>query len=209
MTTPAETVRPMPAQPLRPGPLVATIAALLAAAFIAQEWFGLIDRWELSPASIAAGRYGTLLSSMIAHAGLVHLGANSVALLAFGSDYRARMGDGPAAGAALVLVLLLGGIAGGFMFLALAPAKGVAAVGFSGAICALWGLNARLPPGPGRALPLLHPQVRMVARQFIVMNLVLVVLFALMGGGLGWHAHLGGFLFGLAAAPFAVRAARR
>ena len=179
------------------------ICALLALAYAAQQWFNLTDAWALSLSAIRAGHPETLLLSMIGHTGLLHLGFNLLALAALGGEYALRVGRSARATTVLIAVLFIGGIIGGLFYIAIESRH--AALGFSGAICALWGLNARLTPIPGRVWRMTAPPVLAVLRQFAVMNVLVLVMLELTGGGLAWQAHLGGFALGFLAAPAVAR----
>ena len=186
---------------------------LLIAAFAAEMFTGGPQRWGLSAAALADGRFETLLTSMVSHAGLIHLIVNLSALSTFSARLTPHLGFGVRGGWLYAVLLGLSGLAGGLMFLAVHPFGDIPMVGISGAICGLWGATLRLPPERGWALaPLVSRQVAWGARQFAISNaIIFAIIFALVflsgggAGGLAWEAHLGGFLFGLLAVPLFVR----
>ena len=186
---------------------------LLVGTFVLEMFTGGPQRWGLSAAALADGRFETLLTSMLSHAGLVHLVVNLSALSSFSARLTPHLGFGVRGGWLYAVLLGLSGLAGGLMFLAVHPFGDIPMVGISGAICGLWGATLRLPPERGWALaPLFSRQVVWGARQFAISNaIIFAIIFALVflsGGGVGglaWEAHLGGFLFGLLAVPLFVR----
>ena len=81
----------------------------------------------------------------------------------------------------------------------------------SGAICGLWGAAARVDLEGGGLASLrsrrVRDQIKAFAKSNVILFVILFVLVRLSGGagGLAWEAHLGGFLFGLLAAPQLMR----
>lgn len=122
-----------------------------------------------------------LLTSVFAHAGLVHIGLNMYTLWIFGQILE------PAIGKWRYLALfLICGMAGSVGMLVLAPTS--AAVGASGAIFGMFGalvVIQRKLGGPVRQLVVL-----------IVINLALGFL-PIFGGTIAWQAHVGGLAGGL------------
>jgi len=122
-----------------------------------------------------------LLTSVFAHAGLVHIGLNMYTLWIFGQILE------PAIGKWRYLALfLISGIAGSAGMLLLAPTS--SAVGASGAIFGMFGalvVVQRKLGGPIRQLVVL-----------IVINLA-IGFFPIFGGAIAWQAHVGGLVGGL------------
>jgi membrane associated rhomboid family serine protease len=182
---------------------------LLALCWAAWLWFVVEGRsmagWGVSAAVLAAGRYETLLLTMFAHAGLLHLGMNSAVLASLAPVTVMAMGGGARGALPFFAFYLLAGLAGSLLFVAINWGGSIPAVGASGAISGLIGFVARLA-GNGRLLPLFGPELGTRIWDFGKANLILIALFALpalLGGGrimIAWEAHLGGFLFGLLAA---------
>lgn len=191
-----------------PGLLLAALFAAVAGWQI-QTGAGPIP-WALSAQTLAEGRYDTLLTHMVSHAGLLHLGFNTLALLSLSPPVVRALRRGPARSPMIVRyagLFLFGGLCAAGLFLALNPGQTTPMLGASGAICAFWGLVARLDPtGDGNAA-LWSRHARGVIQGFALSNLILALLIngpiAATGGtgGIAWEAHLGGFLFGLLLGP--------
>lgn len=187
---------------------------LLALCWVAWLWFVLDGRnmaeWGISAAALAEGRYETLLLTMFAHAGLLHLGMNSAVLAALAPVTVTAMGGARSGAVPFFAFYLLAGLAGSLLYVAFNPGGTIPAVGASGAISGLIGFVARLGGG-GRLLPLLGRELATRIWDFLKANLILIALFALpalFGGGgimIAWEAHLGGFLFGLLTAGWFLR----
>lgn len=164
---------------------------------------------------IAAGRaILTLLTSMFLHGGLLHLAGNMLYLYIFGAAVEMRFGH-----KRYLYFYLAAGVAAGLAMVWIDPTSRVPVVGASGAIAAVLG-----------AYFVLYPRARIltVVPFFVLIELVeipalayLLVWFGLqlywglqshafhsMAGGVAWWAHVGGFLFGIAAAPFLARDAQ-
>ena len=112
---------------------------------------------------------------------------------------------------AVIILLLAAAITSALAFLLIHPDDDIPMVGASGAICGLWGLLVRSDLETCTLRSLTAKPVLIGIRDFAFSNLVLfAILFVLVRvtesqGGLAWEGHLGGFLFGLMAAPFFVR----
>ncbi len=151
----------------------------------------------------------TLVTSLFLHAGWLHLAVNMSFLLWVGRHVEAVAG--PIRFAALYL---LGGIAGGLLQLAVAPASLVAVVGASGAIAGVFAayalLFARRRIATRRILGVAIPGEVSTALWYLATWVALQFLTALAfntgGGGVAVWAHIGGFVVGLIAArPLARR----
>ena len=177
----------------------AAVSALLVAVFAAQWLIPSVNGWALSPGAIADGRWSTLFTHMLVHAGWLHLFMNVTALWSLARELAGRISV-----VRLAVLFVASGLAGGALYLILNLGDPRPMVGASGAICGLWGNAARFNPrGPGM-LPLRSRPVLDQIRRFAIMNVVLFGLLWLLSagqGGLAWEAHLGGFLLGLLAAP--------
>lgn len=156
----------------------------------------------LSVHAIAMNRWYALVTSMFMHSGLWHLMMNLSALLPFGLILAGRMGASPGGQLRFIAFYLACGLAGAILWLLMWPGQG-AMVGASGAVFGLWGGVLRLRRDGG-VHPLFSPEI---ARQLpgpIFANLLITVVFEAAGGllgvgGIAWQAHVGGFVFGLAA----------
>jgi membrane associated rhomboid family serine protease len=135
----------------------------------------------------------TLISYQFMHAGLGHIFFNMLVLLFAGRIFREFLGDKK-----LLSVYILGGIAGGLMYVLawnIFPFfKGFSLlVGASASILAVLTAAATLVPNYTVSLILIGP-IRLV---YIVVVLLLIYVLSLAGGnGGGEFAHLGGALWG-------------
>ncbi|MCR5875202.1 rhomboid family intramembrane serine protease [Phenylobacterium sp. J426] len=148
---------------------------------------------------------------MVSHAGVGHLVLNVLALAALSPRLVRGLGTDRSGWLRYAAALVPSGLCGAALYLLLHPTGAVPMVGASGAIFGVWGAAARLPPDGGDVLPIRSRQVVLEVRSAVLANLILLVPVTLldlafdMTGGLAWEAHLGGFLFGLLAAPHLVR----
>jgi membrane associated rhomboid family serine protease len=155
----------------------------------------------------AAAWWLTLLTSMFMHGGFLHLAGNMLFLWIFGNNVEDSMGR-----ARFVLFYLLAGLTAVYSQAALDTSATVPTIGASGAIAGVLGAYA-----------LLYPRARVVTLVLIVFFftvievpalLLLGVWFVLQAlpafgqvatpdiageGGVAYFAHVGGFVFGLAA----------
>ena len=148
----------------------------------------------------------TVFTSMFTHGGLLHLGGNMLFLWIFGNNVEDSMGR-----LRYVLFYVLGGIAALLLQIAVGPNSTTPTLGASGAIAGVLG-----------GYLLLYPRARVLTLVFLFIFFTfieipalffLVIWFgqqALFGawdltdptggeGGVAYFAHIGGFLFGLAA----------
>ena len=185
--------------------------ALLAAAY----------RYGLVPAELWAepvGRSPTLITYAFLHGGLLHLVGNLIFLWVFGDNVEDRLGHGRF----LVFYLLGAAVAAAAHALVTADPS-LPLIGASGAVSAVLGAYLRYYPHKAVqavVLPLVMPwlmlRVLFRVRPFFLWTLpawVYLVYWALvqlweglagygvMGGGIAWWAHVGGFAFGLLFAP--------
>jgi len=163
----------------------------------------------------------TLATSLFLHSGLLHIAGNMLYLFIFGPAVEQRMGH-----LRYLLFYMFAGAAAGLAMVAMGPESRVAVIGASGAIAGVLGAYFVLYP-PGRIMTVLP---LLVFIQFVEIPAIfyLLIWFALQLyaginsgahgpqlGGVAWWAHVGGFLFGVAAAPIltpqraVVRAGRR
>lgn len=154
-----------------------------------------------------AAAYLPLLTSMFLHGGLMHLGGNMLFLYIFGDNVEDKMGH-----VAYLAFYLLAGVAASLAHVWSGPASPLPSLGASGAIGGVLG-----------AYIVVHPFARVTTLVFLGFFITtlrvpawvfLGVWFALQSlqgladlgaqttansGGTAWWAHIGGFLFGLAA----------
>jgi hypothetical protein len=149
----------------------------------------------------------TVLTSMFIHGGVGHVAGNMLYLFIFGPAVEERTGP-----AHYLSFYLLSGIASAAATVAMAPQSMVPVIGASGAIAGVLGAYFILYPR-GSILTFFPPFFFRVPAV-----LYLIVWFAAqlysgiasgaagsLMGGVAWWAHVGGFLFGVAAGPIAVR----
>ncbi|HWK30362.1 MAG TPA: rhomboid family intramembrane serine protease [Solirubrobacter sp.] len=155
------------------------------------------------PSEPTAPAWLTVFTAMFMHGGLLHLGGNMLFLWIFGNNVEDAMGA-----VKFLLFYLLAGVAAMVLQTAIDPSSQVPTLGASGAIAGVLGGYIRLFPG-----------ARVVTVIFIVFFFTIVELPALVvlglwflqqalyaaydiggaQGGVAYFAHIGGFVFGLAA----------
>lgn len=195
-------------QGLLPGLLLALI---LVGLFVLELFSGGPMRWGLSRQALGEGRWHTLVSHVFSHAGVAHLWMNCSALLALTLPVRRLSGVGAVGWSRFYLLFSGAAALSAVAYLLLHPTDGLPMVGASGAICGFWGAVVRIDTETGDVHALTSRPVLSGLRDFGVSNLVLFgLIFGLKrlsgsGGGLAWEAHLGGFVFGLLAAPLLLR----
>ena len=173
------------------------------------------------------GQAPRLLAHAFLHGGWAHLIGNLVFLFVFGDNVEDRLGHGR-----FLAFYLAAAAFAGLVHATATPASPVPLVGASGAISAVLGAYVRYFPRRGvqtLVLPLLLPWLVLrafgrVPRFFLWLLPAWVYLgywalvqvvegmaaleavhVASAGGGVAWWAHIGGFAFGLAAAPLFAR----
>jgi membrane associated rhomboid family serine protease len=150
--------------------------------------------------------WATLLTSMFMHGGLLHIAFNMLFLWIFGNNIEDSMGRGR-----FVLFYLLAGLTAAYAQALLDTNATVPAIGASGAVAGVLG-----------GYLLLYPHARVLTLVFIIFFVTLIEIPALVmlgiwfalqflpaigqlatpdvaGGGVAYFAHVGGFVFGLAA----------
>ena len=130
----------------------------------------------------------TLLTSMFLHGGWWHLFANMLPLYFFGTYLIGLLGE-----TKFLLLYFIGGLLGNVLMVLLAPLAPFSfALGASGAVFAF-----------GGALVVMRPRLRVIIFPlFIPIPLWVAVIAGMVlsfAPSIGWGAHLGGLLFGLAA----------
>ncbi len=166
-----------------------------------------ITQWSLVPANISAGRdWITILTAMFMHGGWLHILGNMVFLWAFGPQLEDLLGSIP-----YLMFYLLGGIAASLAQILIAPQSEIPNLGASGAIAAVMGAFLITYPNDRiRTLVLsfyysrvaLIPAIVLVGLWFLIQvfsELGSISSAAIVNGGVAYMAHIGGFLFGLAA----------
>ena len=148
----------------------------------------------------------TLFTSMFMHGSLLHLAGNMLFLWIFGNNVEDSMGR-----VKFVLFYVLGGIAALALQTVLDPDAAVPTVGASGAISGVLGGYLLLYPRarivtlifiPPFIAPILLPALVVIVFWFgqqLLFGALEMVQPAGEGGGVAYGAHVGGFVFGLAA----------
>lgn len=198
-----------------------TLAALNSLLFLVEAWISagggaealqhFISAVGLAPAPWQAGPdsllpfYLTLFTSMFVHAGLLHLGANLVYLLTFGSVLEERLGH-----LRFLLLFLLSGTVAALVQVAINPSLPTPIIGSSGAIAGVLGAYLLyFPFGPVRVYLIAGPLTRIGRAPALVFAAIwfLLQLFSGIGAlstaaadsATSVHcAHLSGFAAGLA-----------
>lgn len=208
-------------------PAVANLAiiALNVAVFLLEILFGdpFVLRWSFHPADLTAFFAGTgsfhslltIFTSMVMHAGLIHILGNMVFLWVFGQAVEDRFGA-----RTYVVFYLICGIAANFAQFLTAPGSTTPNLGASGAIAGVMGSYLAMFPASkidlyawplslfiGRAL---HVPAWLVIGVWIVEQVGSVQIGATAPGpegGVAYFAHIGGFAAGFLLA-WIVRPAR-
>lgn len=177
--------------------IAANVLVYIATSLVPGGGFGglsnaIVDQFGISRSTLGTHPWA-IITSLFLHDGIYHILGNMLMLYIYGS-YLANV----VSETRLLLLYFIGGLIGNALFLAIASPQ-TAAVGASGAIFAL-----------GGALAVMRPRIKVVLFPIpIPMDLWVYVLFSavLLGvlpalsafSTIGWQAHIGGLLTGLAA----------
>jgi len=189
-------------------PLVtASIVALNVAAFILELALGdaFAIRWAVIPAEISSGHHLlTIATAMFMHGSWLHIIGNMVFLWAFGPEIEDLM-----APRRYLVFYLLGGLVAALAQVAAMPTSTVPMLGASGAIAAVMGaFIVTYPRDRIRSLLVILvfvsvtyvPAVLLIGVWFLTQFLSLGSVIGQSTGGVGYAAHVGGFIFGAVAA---------
>lgn len=159
------------------------------------------------------GLLAPLFTHMLLHADLMHIGFNSIWLLAFGTPVARRLGAGAGRGilpaSLFISFFALSGAAGALMYIAFNLKSTVLLVGASGGVFGLLGGLVRIlvsrrshfAKDPGHLVPLTDNRILIWSAVIIAVNFLMAFPgIGLMPGAnsqIAWEAHLGGYLFGL------------
>lgn len=184
---------------------------VVAMAFIPLRFLSVVDPVTSQGFLDVFGGVATLFTHTLVHADLLHLGLNSIWLLAFGSPVARLVGK-----QRFLVFFFLCGMAGALAHLAFNMTSFLPMIGASGAISGMMGGAARfifagpaVEPGvPPTLTSLFDSRVMLFAAVWIVINL----LFGIVGLDptgetrlIAWEAHLGGFIMGILFFPFFMR----
>lgn len=146
----------------------------------------------------------SVFTSMFLHGGFFHLGGNMLYLWIFGDNIEDRLGHFK-----FLIFYLLGGIVAAYAHAFTEPGSRVPMIGASGAVSAVLGAYILLYPRArvytlvffGFFVQVIQLPALIVIGFWAIIQLISGVLTkGLLGqGGVAWFAHVGGFLFGLAA----------
>src|SRR5512143_2533045 len=167
----------------------------------------LTRTWGLVPAILMAHpvqAWVTIFTAMFLHGGWFHMLSNMWVLFIFGDNVEDRLG-----GARYLNFYLLSGVAAALLETFLLPSSGVPMIGASGAIAGVLGAYLILYPRAKIAslVPILFifTIIEIPALVFLLFWFVSQLfsgwlsLQGAAGSGVAWWAHVGGFVFGMAA----------
>jgi membrane associated rhomboid family serine protease len=202
------------------------VTALVLAVFVYQLGLGPADgRWLVArfgavPAELTGHTggptplwlWGTAVTSLFLHGGLLHVGGNLLYLWIFGNNVEEAMGHVRF----VVFYLVCGLLATGGHVLA-APDSAVPVIGASGAISGVLGAYAMLFPRArvltlvpfGFFLHMVHLPAVLLLGFWIVLQVINGLLTPAAAGGVAWFAHIAGFAAGVVlVVPFKRRGVR-
>jgi membrane associated rhomboid family serine protease len=143
----------------------------------------------------------TLFSTGLLHGGWMHVLVNASMLLAFGAQTLRLLEPGLRGVLwwfALLIVSTVVGSAAFLAFDALLPTGATAAVGISGGVSGLMAATFIVGFDPRRGL-VISPRFAGMTAVFLIANLVLALSgSAIVGAGIAWQAHVGGYAGGSA-----------
>jgi len=180
--------------------LVAANVAVFIAELATHDIDRLVSRWALQPGLFAGridpGALSTLLTSAFLHAGVVHLAANMLYLIVFGSRVENRLGR-----TLFAILYITGAAAAGLGYLLAGSVDQSPVIGASGAVSAVLGAYTIFFPTARIRLvvPLVVVPVpaSMPAWLFVAAWLASQISGLLSETGrIAWWGHLGGFAFG-------------
>ncbi len=167
----------------------------------------LTRTWGLVPAQLLAHPatlWVTIFTAMFLHGGWFHIISNMWVLFIFGDNVEDRLG-----GARYLIFYLLSGVAAAVMEAVILPTSKVPVIGASGAIAGVLGAYLILYPRAKVAslVPILFiftiidiPAVLFLLFWFLTQLFSgWLALQGATGSGIAWWAHVGGFVFGMAA----------
>lgn len=140
----------------------------------------------------------TLLSTALLHGGWFHVIVNTLMLVQFGIPVARALGPGIAGAGAWMLLFVVSIIAGSAAYLAMQDAtSAIPAVGASGGTSGLIAAAFLLDPYTDRKRTLWSPGFLKLTAAFAAVNLLLVWAGPyLVGTGIAWEAHAGGYVAG-------------
>ena len=202
-------------QPIFNAPIIVVVMAILLVALYAayafapyqeQQYalydFALAPERFWAPAGSAAvypdvlSGLMTLVSTALLHGDWMHVIVNSLMLVAFGTPVARTLGKGPTAWGLWMVIFLGSVIAGSALYLAMATVETPFAVGASGGTSGLVAAAFLLDPY-GMKRKLWSREFLGMTVAFGIANAVLTLAGPqLLGMGIAWEAHLGGYIAG-------------
>lgn len=180
------------------------VFAFMVTSVVGQNnWYGAQDLIAFSPVDLThPARIYTVLTSMFAHANLIHLMFNVLGLIFIGMVFEQRIGPRP-----FILLFLLSGLVGTLVFAVIHWNNGMFFVlGASGAISGVLGAFARLYPKEKMSMFVMFVPLPPMPIWVIVGIFVLIQLFLIpTSSQIAYEAHLGGLAAGILLAPVLVR----
>ncbi len=167
------------------------------------NWYAAEDAVAFSPVDLTdPARIYTVLTSMFAHANLLHLMFNVLGLIFIGMVFEQRVGPRP-----FILLFLLSGLAGTMVFAVIHWNDGMFLVlGASGAISGVLGAFARLYPNERMSMFVMFVPLPPMPIWVIVGIFILIQLFLIpTSSQIAYEAHLGGLAAGILLAPALVK----
>jgi membrane associated rhomboid family serine protease len=206
--------------------IILTILAFLFELALGPSLDAFIRTWGVIPLDISRALAGdprvsqgvllTLVTALFLHGGWLHLGSNMLFLWVFGDNVEDRFGH-----VRYLLFYLICGVGANLAQVYVGPDSRIPLIGASGAIAAVLGAYLLMFPRarvtvlvPVFFLPLIFP-----VPAFLMLGVWLITQLAnglasitaetQALGGVGWWAHIGGFVLGALVTPFIPKARRR
>lgn len=195
-----------------PWPVV-VLTVGIALAYLVQSRFPIAqvaDAFAFSPSLLLQGYPERMVTSLFVHGNWAHALMNAAFILAFGAPVARFFGPTASGTATFFLFYLACGALACLGFAAVHWGQDAALLGASGAASGLMGAAARLIGGQGRVGPMFSKAVTGMGLGWLVVNIIMALTGSLLvGGPIGWEAHLVGFAAGVVLmGPFAWLAER-
>ncbi len=138
----------------------------------------------------------TMLTSTFLHGSVIHVGGNMLFLWIFGNNIEDTVGHFK-----FILFYFVSALVAGFTQSIVTPYSNIPLIGASGAVAGVLGAYLLLFP-QARILTLLWlfffiRLIKVPAIIFLGLWFLLQIMYAGMGGGIAWFAHIGGFIAGM------------
>jgi len=155
--------------------------------FILQQILPLEDFFSFSPALVFS-RPWTFVTAIFLHANIIHIISNMIGLFFFGIYLEQKISK-----AGFIFIFLSAGIVGNIVFMVAATDPTISGLGASGAIFGIMGTLTVLEPRSTVFVSGIPMPMFVAAIFWFFLNY-----FQLLGPGIGYGAHIGGLLFGIA-----------